>query len=54
MRNEHQESTYRNSRMQFGHVYFWTDTIKDWRKLLKPDKCKELITLQILKNLLVI
>ena len=40
---EHQPSQYRNSRMDFGEVYFWTDTIKDWKKLLNPDKYKEII-----------
>ena len=29
--------------MQFDNVYFWTDTIKDWKRLLKPDKYKEVI-----------
>ena len=29
--------------MNFGEVYFWTDTIKDWKKLLNPDKYKEII-----------
>ncbi|MFC6191137.1 transposase [Dyadobacter subterraneus] len=41
--NEHQESKYRNSRMDFNQVYFWTDTIKDWKHLLKSDKYKDLI-----------
>lgn len=41
--NQHQESKYRNSRMEFDHVYFWTDIIKDWKHLLKPNKYKELI-----------
>ena len=36
--NEHQESRFRNSRMEFDLVYFWTDTIKDWKHLLKQDK----------------
>ena len=40
---EHQESKYRNSRMEFDNVYFWTDTIKDWKRLLKPDKYKGII-----------
>ena len=39
----HKESKYRNSRMNYDEVYFWTDTIKDWKHLLKPDKYKELI-----------
>jgi REP element-mobilizing transposase RayT len=39
----HIESKYRNSRMEFDQVYFWTDTIKDWKLLLKQDKYKALI-----------
>jgi putative transposase len=42
-RDKHIKSKFRNSRMSFGYVYFWTDTIKDWKHLLKPDKYKELI-----------
>jgi len=33
----------RNSRMALNSVYFWTDTIKDWRHLLKQDKYKTII-----------
>jgi putative transposase len=33
----------RNSRMNLDNVYFWTDTIKDWKHLLKQDKYKQLI-----------
>jgi len=33
----------RNSRMIIGEVYFWTCTIKDWKKLLDQDKYKLLI-----------
>ena len=42
----------RNSRMVLNEVYFWTSTIKDWKKLLKPDKFKNLIieALKILVN----
>ncbi len=29
--------------MQFDNVYFWTDKIKDWKRLLTPDKYKEII-----------
>ncbi|TDB61877.1 transposase [Arundinibacter roseus] len=29
--------------MDFNQVYFWTDTIKDWKKLLGKDKYKEII-----------
>ncbi len=33
----------RKSRMGLNEIYFWTDTIKDWKQLLKPDKYKQLI-----------
>jgi putative transposase len=33
----------RNSRMDIDEVYFWTDTIKDWKHLLKHDKYKQLV-----------
>ena len=33
--------------MLLGEVYFWTDTIKDWRKLLTPDKYKHIIIEQL-------
>ena len=33
----------RNSRMKLGEVYFWTDTINEWKHLLKPDKYKQLV-----------
>ena len=33
----------RKSRMSLNEIYFWTDTIKDWRKLLEEDKFKEII-----------
>lgn len=36
-------SHIRNSRMELNHVYFWTDTIKDWKHLLKQDKYKQII-----------
>jgi putative transposase len=38
--------------MDLHEVYFWTDTIKDWKHLLKQDKYKEIIIeeLQWLKN----
>lgn len=37
----------RNSRMLLGEVYFWTNTIKDWHKLLKSDRYKLLIIEQV-------
>ena len=45
-------NTPRNSRMSLNEAYFWTDTIKDWKHLLKPDKYKEFIIeeLQWFKN----
>ncbi|WP_428665221.1 transposase [Runella sp.] len=43
MHRIHQESQYRNSRMNVDEVYFWTDTIKDRKHLLKKDKYKEII-----------
>jgi REP element-mobilizing transposase RayT len=33
----------RNSRMEMNEVYFWTSSIKDWKKLLAQDKYKILI-----------
>ena len=35
--------------MEIGKIYFWTDTINDWKHLLKQDKYKQLI-IQILKE----
>lgn len=29
--------------MELCEVYFWTNTIKDWKHLLKQDKYKQLI-----------
>jgi hypothetical protein len=37
----------RNSRMSLGEIYFWTNTIKDWKHLLKKDLYKELIIEQL-------
>ncbi|WP_191907090.1 transposase [Adhaeribacter soli] len=37
----------RNSQMLLGEVYFWTDTIKGWRKLLKPHEYKAIIINQL-------
>ena len=34
----------RNSRMALGEVYFWTDTVNNWKFLLKDDSYKRLIT----------
>ena len=33
----------RNSIMRLNEVYFWTDTVKDWKHLLKQDKYKNCI-----------
>jgi REP element-mobilizing transposase RayT len=40
----------RNSKLEINEVYFWTDTIKDWKHLLKQDKYKLLI-MDALKDL---
>ncbi len=42
----------RKSRMHLNEGYFWTDTIKDWKHLLRQEKYKEIIKeeLQWLKN----
>lgn len=34
---------YRNSKMFLNEVYFWTDTIKDWKHILQSDRYKQLI-----------
>lgn len=33
----------RNSIMSLGEIYFWTDTIHDWKLLLQSDKYKAII-----------
>jgi putative transposase len=33
----------RKSAMEIGEIYFYTSTIVDWKKLLKPDNLKEII-----------
>ena len=38
----------RNSRIVLNEVYFWTDTVKDWKKLLQH-KYKELIISELKK-----
>ena len=50
MKNFSLFETTRNSRLQLNEVYFWNDTIKDWKHLLKQDKYKEVI-IDILKEL---
>ena len=42
MENSNLQGT-RNSRMEMNEVYFWTSSIKDWKKLLVQDKYKLLI-----------
>lgn len=37
----------RNSHMELNEVYFWTNTIKDWKYLLKKDKYKKVIIDQL-------
>jgi putative transposase len=39
----HRPNEIRNSIMQLNQVYFWTDTVKDWKHLLKQDKYKQTI-----------
>ncbi|MEQ9101699.1 MAG: transposase [Imperialibacter sp.] len=39
--------TPRNSKMGFDEVYFWTDTIKDWKPLLKSDGFNEIVINQL-------
>ena len=34
---------HRNSSTDFGKVYFWTATIKDWNRLLKDNHFKDII-----------
>ena len=36
-------TTNRNSKMEIGEIYFWTNTIKDWNKLLHHDEYKRII-----------
>lgn len=33
----------RNSRMEFDEVYFWTNTIHNWKRLMTPDKYKQIV-----------
>lgn len=37
-----------NSNMNIGDVYFWTNTIKDWKPLLEKDDFKNIIIEQLL------
>lgn len=39
--------TIRNSRMDLGEIYFWTNTIKDWKHLLTNDLNKDIIIEQL-------
>ena len=34
---------FRNSKMFLHEIYFWTNTIKDWKNLLTEDSCKTII-----------
>ncbi|MGM9476777.1 transposase [Pedobacter sp. GSP4] len=40
----------RNSKMLLDEVYFWTDTVKDWKKIFSIDKYK-IIVLDTLREL---
>jgi REP element-mobilizing transposase RayT len=42
--------SYWNSKMSLGKVYFWTDTIKDWKEILEYLAYKQLI-INVLKQL---
>ena len=44
------DTSYRNSYMELGEVYFWTSTIVMWKHLLKQDKYKTVI-IESLKEL---
>jgi len=33
----------RKSKTELNEIYFWTATIKNWNKLLEPDKFKDII-----------
>ena len=37
------DESFRNSSMKLNEVYFWTDTVKDWKTLLIHDKYKQII-----------
>ena len=37
----------RKSRMTLDDVYFWTNTIKDWKNLLEEEKYKHIIIQQL-------
>jgi len=43
MKRDNLFSDFRNSRMAFNEIYFWTDTIYEWKKLLSPDIHKQII-----------
>lgn len=45
--NKSQLNGIRNSKMFLGEVYFWTDTVKDWKSLFQPEKYKCLIIDQL-------
>lgn len=37
------DNNTRNSFMEFDQVYFWTDTVKGWKKLFNCEKYKDII-----------
>jgi REP element-mobilizing transposase RayT len=41
--DKHLFSGIRNSRMVLGEVYFWTDTVKDWKRLFVQEKYCQLV-----------
>lgn len=37
----------RNSKMELGNTYFWTNTVKNWKNLIIKDKYKNLILITL-------
>jgi len=52
LKKGYDHTNHRNSKMLFNEVYFWTDTIKDWKNLLKAAKYKQLV-IYMMKRLVV-
>ena len=45
--NQNQFTSLRKSRMTLNEVYFWTNTIKDWKHLFEDDRYKRIIIEQL-------
>lgn len=45
--DDNKRHTFRNSRKFLNEIYFWTNTIKDWKYLLVKNECKEIIVNQL-------